>query len=76
VNKGCFDIGSQRFPDDVWTCAMSVDQMRDVLRDYDFVLLGPVDEIFWREFGVLFAGRRDSTFFEVDKSGVVQLVAR
>ena len=76
VNKGCFEIGTRRFPDDEWTCAMSVDQIRDVLREYDFVLLGPVDEIFWREFGSLFAGRRDSTLFEVDKGGVVQLVAR
>ena len=76
VNKGCFEIGSRRFPDDEWTCAVSVDQIRDVLREYDFVLLGPVDDIFWGEFGSLFAGRRDSTLFEVDKSGIVQLVAR
>jgi hypothetical protein len=76
TNRGCFDIGSPRSPDDVWTCAMSVDQMRDVLRAYDYVVLGPVDETFWREFGSLFAGRRDATLFEVEKAGDIQLVAR
>jgi hypothetical protein len=73
TNRGCFGLGSPRFEGDVWTCPTTVDQMRQLLRDYDFVLLGEVDERFWQEFGVLFTERAATRLFVVDKRNGIRL---
>jgi hypothetical protein len=76
TNTSCFDVGSRRFEGDVWTCPMSVEDLRTTLQSYDYVVLGTVDATFWEEFGELFGGRAEGSLFEVMKDGPVTLAAR
>ena len=42
---------------DVWTRDVSAKGWEKILKDYDYVLLGRADKIFWDRFGELFDNR-------------------
>jgi hypothetical protein len=71
MNPTLFSLGEARFEGDVWSKDWTPSEFRDVLKSFDFVLLGEADEKFWSRYGELFAeGSRDSSaaFFRVDNS--------
>jgi hypothetical protein len=74
TNRGCFGLGSPRFDGDVWTCPKTIAEVEQLFREYDYVLLGAVDDKFWEEFGVLFGKERQSSLFAVDQKDGFRLV--
>ena len=74
TNRGCFGLGSPRFDGDVWTCAKTVAEVEQLFREYDYVLLGAVDDRFWKEFGVLFGPGKQSSLFAVDLKDGFRLI--
>jgi hypothetical protein len=75
TNSGCWSLGPPRFAGDVWSCGLSVEEFARTLREFDFVLLGPVDDTFWTEYGTLFGASKLTGLFKVEKDKGLRLVA-
>jgi hypothetical protein len=69
ANRSCWSLGTPRYDGDVWTCSIPPDRWAEVLREYDFVVLGRVDDTFWTEFGELFPRHRSEGVYRVEKMG-------
>jgi hypothetical protein len=68
INRSCWSIGEPYDQGDVWTCPIRSIEWSNRLKGYDAVLIGHVDDRFWREFGTLFEpqpGARQSFLFTV-----------
>ena len=66
TNKSCWSVG-QPGPDDLWTCPVSQADWAVELQRYDHLVLGRVDDRFWRSFGTLFEGGLNARTFAVEK---------
>jgi hypothetical protein len=67
ANASCWSLGSRRFEGDVWTCPLTPTEWAGRLKEFEFVVLGRVDETFWKEFGELFRSRNGHVF-KVEKT--------
>jgi len=76
---GSWSLGKPYAPGDVWTADVQAADWRRILKDYDFVLLGNADKVFWDRFGGLFGDRekvRGEYLFKVTvKNGKLELRA-
>jgi hypothetical protein len=68
TNLSCWSLGAPRFEGDVWTCPLSPGEWAAMLENFDFVVLGRVDQGFWEDYGELFHGSRDTKVYKVEKS--------
>ncbi|HBW21899.1 MAG: hypothetical protein A2X28_02125 [Elusimicrobia bacterium GWA2_56_46] len=74
-----WSLGKPYSPGDVWTADLTPDAWQKTLKDYDYVLLGGADKIFWDRYGGLFENQpeaRKEYFFKVTvKNGKARLLA-
>lgn len=71
LNAWCWALGEKYvgFNPDVWTCDITVEEFREKLAGFDFVLIGQAFEPFWDRYGSIFS---DST--KRSKTGVFKVV--
>jgi hypothetical protein len=53
-NYRCTSLGQRYGHNDHVTCSLSSEEVANVLKHYDYVLLGYTDKNFWRNYGTLF----------------------
>lgn len=74
-----WSLGEPYHAGDVWTSRLTPEAWSDMLRHYDFVVIGSADEQFWKTYGVLFKDvetSKKSLVFQIIPSAdkTVQLV--
>ncbi len=74
---GSWSLGKPYSQGDVWTVDITPGDWQGILKDYDLVMLGKADEVFWNRFGRLFENpekARNEYLFKVTvKNGKVKL---
>jgi hypothetical protein len=78
TNLNFFNIAvSNNGSDDYWIASFSSQEWVNLLRNYDYVLIGNADDQFWQSYGSLFASSsnfRNHFLFRVEKNGSGGLV--
>ncbi len=70
LSPGHCSLGSPYEQTDVWTQNISPKEWSDILKDYDFLMLGFVDQKFWDRYGGLFKDNskaKHETLFNINK---------
>ncbi|OGS08920.1 MAG: hypothetical protein A2270_04445 [Elusimicrobia bacterium RIFOXYA12_FULL_51_18] len=65
---GGWSLGKPYYPGDVWTTDVPAKDWQGILKNYDFVMLGNADKVFWERFSRLFENPekvRDEYLFKV-----------
>ena len=74
-----WSLGKPYSPGDVWTADLTPDAWQKTLKDYDYVLIGGADKVFWDRYGGLFEdpvkAREEYLFKVAVKNGKVRLQA-
>ncbi|MGD0335727.1 MAG: hypothetical protein ABSB18_01300 [Candidatus Omnitrophota bacterium] len=56
INTWGWSVGKPYYEGDVWTQNYTPSQLSDVLKEYDYILIGRADDNFWKGYRVLFKG--------------------
>ncbi len=54
ATNNCWSIGDPYYEGEQWTCKISKSQFLNRVTDYDYLLLGYIDNNFWHNYGSLF----------------------
>lgn len=66
-----FSVGTPRDETDIWTQPISVDKLKNQMKDYDYLWLGTTDEDFWRRYGTMFdtvSAAQRHEFYRIEKT--------
>ena len=54
VNTECWSLGDKYYDGDVWTCDYTIDKFKNILKEYDYIVINKADNNFTSKYHELF----------------------